>query len=127
MKDFKSLKVWQKSHQLTLDIYKTTKEYPREEMFSLTSQTRRAAASIPANIAEGCGRRGDAELGRFFQIAMGSACELEYHVMLAHELNFLNAHDYARLNSAIEEVKRMLATFINKLRSVVSRTPIVER
>lgn len=116
MKDFKSLLVWEKSHKLTLDIYKATQEYPRDEMFSLTSQTRRAAASIPANIAEGCGRRGDAELGRFFQIAMGSACELEYHVLLAHDLNFLSAQEYARLSSTVEEVKRMLATFISKLK-----------
>jgi hypothetical protein len=79
VKGFRDLKVWEKAHQLTLQVYKATASFPKEEMFGLTSQIRRAAASIPANIAEGCGRSGDAELGRFLQIAMGSASELEYH------------------------------------------------
>jgi four helix bundle protein len=79
MKDFRTLTVWQKAHQLTLAVYKATRGFPKEEMYGLTSQVRRASSSIPANIAEGCGRDGDAELARFFQIAMGSASELEYH------------------------------------------------
>jgi len=77
MKDFKKLKVWEKSHQLTLGVYKATRSFPKEELYGLTIQTRRASVSIPANIAEGCGRGSDAELARFFQIAMGSASELE--------------------------------------------------
>lgn len=81
MRDFRELKVWQKSHQLTLAIYKATVKFPKDEMYGLTSQIRRASASIAANIAEGCGRNGEAELGRFLQIAMGSASELEYQVV----------------------------------------------
>jgi four helix bundle protein len=78
MKDFRQLKVWERSHHLTLKVYVHTRNFPKDELYGLTAQMRRAAASIGANIAEGCGRRGDAELGRFLQIAMGSACELEY-------------------------------------------------
>jgi four helix bundle protein len=89
MRDFRELKVWHKSHQLTLDIYTATRGFPREEVYGLTSQFRRSSASIPANIAEGCGRTGDAELARFMLIAMGSASELEYHLLLAHDLGFL--------------------------------------
>lgn len=81
MRDFRNLKVWEKAYQLTLDVYKTTKGFPKDEMYGLTSQTRRAAASVAANIAEGCGRTGGAELGRFVQIAMGSASELEFHLL----------------------------------------------
>lgn len=91
MKDFRNLKVWEKSHQLALAVYKATSTFPRHELYGLTSQIRRACASIPANIAEGCGRSGDAELARFLQIAMGSASELEYHLLLARDLGFLSA------------------------------------
>ncbi|MHB2017325.1 MAG: four helix bundle protein [Candidatus Xenobia bacterium] len=73
MRDFRSLKVWQKSHQLTLAVYSATKGFPKDELYGLTSQVRRAAASIAANIAEGCRRNGSAELARFCHIAMGSA------------------------------------------------------
>jgi len=94
MKDFRKQKVWQKSHRLTLDLYKATMGFPKEELYSLTTQIRRAGSSIPANIAEGCGRDGDAELARFLQIAKGSASELEYHLLLSHDLGFLNDVDY---------------------------------
>src|ERR1700742_2533527 len=114
MKDFRELKVWQKAHGLTLLIYKVTATYPREEVYGLTSQTRRACASIPANIAEGCGRRGDAEFARFLQIAMGSASELEYHLLLAHDLSFISNAHYERLSADVIEVKRMLASFLQK-------------
>jgi len=83
MKDFRELKVWEKAHQLTLEVYKATTIFPKDELYGLTSQIRRACASIPANIAEGCGRRGDAEFARFLGIAMGSASELDYHLLLA--------------------------------------------
>jgi four helix bundle protein len=76
VRDFKTLQVWSKSHELTLSVYKATATFPRDELYGLASQMRRAASSIPANIAEGCGRNGNAELSRFFQIAMGSASEL---------------------------------------------------
>jgi four helix bundle protein len=117
MRDFRELKVWEKGHQLTLAIYKATVMFPRDELYGLTSQLRRSCASIPANIAEGCGRNGDAELARFLQIAMGSASELEYHLLLAHDLNLLNSLDYEQLTSEVIEVKRMLTSFILKLRA----------
>lgn len=116
MRDFKNLKVWQKSHQLTLAVYKVTATFPKEEMYGLTSQIRRSCASIPANIAEGCGRAGEIELARFLQIAMGSASELEYHLMLSHDLEILKTLDYNQLATDVSEVKRMLTSlFISKL------------
>jgi four helix bundle protein len=115
MKSFKDLEVWQKAHQLTLEVYAVTRTLPRDELYGLTGQIRRSCASIPANIAEGCGRSGDAELARFLQIAMGSASELEYHVLLARDLNLLSGTDYERLAGDVTEVKRMLASFIKKL------------
>ncbi|MGH9548185.1 MAG: four helix bundle protein, partial [Terriglobales bacterium] len=79
MEDFKDLRVWVKAYTLTLSVYKTTRGFPKEEMYGLTSQLRRAASSVGANIAEGCGRRSDGEMRRFLQIARGSANEVEYH------------------------------------------------
>ena len=89
MKDFRQLKVWEKAHQLALQVYKTTVNFPREELYGLTSQIRRSSMSIPTNIAEGCGRHTDAEFARFLQIAMGSASETEYQLLLARDLEFL--------------------------------------
>ncbi|OGO52516.1 MAG: four helix bundle protein [Chloroflexi bacterium RBG_16_68_14] len=116
MRDFRELKVWEKAHGLALAVYRNTGAFPKEELYGLTSQIRRSSASIPANIAEGCGRSGDAELARFLQIAMGSASELEYHLLLAHDLHLLNGSDYGRLTADVTEVKRMLTSFIQKLR-----------
>src|ERR1017187_11021165 len=90
------LKVWQKAHQLTLAVYQITAPFPRSELYGLTSQLRRSCASIPANLAEGCGRNGDAELARFCSIAMGSASELEYHLLLARDLKLIEAADHQR-------------------------------
>ncbi len=115
MKDFRELKVWQKAHRLTLDIYRATSTFPMEELYGLTSQVRRSCVSIPANLAEGCGRKGDAELARFVQIAMGSASEVEYHLLLAHDLGLLGSSGYEKLARQVTEVKRMLASFIQKL------------
>ncbi len=117
MQDFKKLKVWEKSHQLTVAVYKATAGFPKEELYGLTSQIRRSCASIPANIAEGCGRGGKAELGRFLRVAMGSASELEYHLILAHDLSLLPQSEYKLLESQTVEVKRMLSSFILKLRT----------
>jgi four helix bundle protein len=86
-------------------------------MYGLTSQIRRASASIPANIAEGCGRSGVAELARFLHIAMGSASELEYHLILARDLSFLPDDQYARLDRELAEVKRMLNTYLQKMKA----------
>jgi four helix bundle protein len=88
VKDFRKQKVWQKAHDLALEVYRVTEAFPKTELFGLTSQIRRAGVSIPANIAEGCGRDTDADFSRFLQIAMGSASELEYHLLLAHDLGF---------------------------------------
>jgi four helix bundle protein len=115
VKDFKELKVWQKAHKLTLAVYKDTRSFPKEELYGLTSQMRRSCSSIPANIAEGCGRNGDAELGRFLHIALGSASELQYHVLLARDLGLLDEPTHERLADDVSEIKRMLASFIKKL------------
>jgi len=117
MKDFHALKVWQKAHQLTLAVYQLTSSFPRDELYGLTSQLRRCSSSIPANLAEGCGRSGDAELARFCSIAMGSASELEYHLLLARDLKMIPAGDYERVQTHLSEVKRMLAGFLPKLRA----------
>ena len=116
MKDFRELKVWEKSHEVTLLVYDATAKYPGDERFGLTSQTRRASSSIGANIAEGCGRGSDADLGRFLQYAMGSASELEYHLLLARDLAFLDDAKHATLSSGVIDVKRMLAAFLKRLR-----------
>lgn len=116
MQDFKKLKVWQKGHNLTLALYRATARFPKEEMYGLTSQIRRSATSVPANIAEGRGRDTPNDLARFLQIALGSASELEYHLLLAHDLGFLNEAEYVRFSGGATEVKRMLASLIRKLR-----------
>ena len=116
MRDFRELKVWEKSHRLALAAYKSTAKFPKDEMYGLTSQIRRSCVSIPANIAEGCGRKGDVELARFFQIAMGSASELEYHLLLSRDLDLLTAADYNQLSADTTEVKRMLTSFIQTLK-----------
>jgi len=115
MKDFHELQVWQKAHQLTLAVYRVTAPFPREELFGLTSQLRRASSSISANLAEGCGRTGDAEFSRFCSIAMGSASELEYHLLLGKDLGYIKAKDYQELSQRTIEVKKMLAALIQKL------------
>src|SRR6266436_1183766 len=108
MKDFRELKVWERGHKLTLTSYKITSAFPKHELFGLTSQIRRCSSSIPANIAEGCGRLGNAELHRFLQIACGSANEMEYHLLLAKDLGYLNEETYLILDQQLAEVKRML-------------------
>ncbi len=116
MQDFRKLNVWRKAHKLTLDIYTATRGFPHDELYGLTSQTRRAASSIPANIAEGCGRDGGLDLARFLQIAMGSASELEYHLLLARDLRLLSDPNWRILSAAAREVKQMLASLIKKVK-----------
>lgn len=115
MRDFRDIKAWHKAHALVLRIYEASAGFPVEERYGLTSQMRRAAVSISANIAEGAGRDGDAELRRFLLIATGSASEVEYLVLLAHDLGFLTQDEQLALQNDIEEVKRMLSAFIIKL------------
>jgi four helix bundle protein len=117
MQDFRQLSTWQKSRSLAVYVYKATAEFPKDELYGLTSQIRRACISIPANIAEGCGRGGNIELSRFLQIALGSASELESHLLLACDLKFLSSQNYERLNSNVNEIKKMIISFIKKLKS----------
>jgi len=117
MQSFKNLKVWEKAHTLTLDVYQSSKTFAREEIYGLTSQMRRASASIGANIAEGSCRRGDLDFARFLQMPAGSASELEYHLLLARDLKLLQAPDFERLSSRAVEVKRMLASHMKRLRA----------
>ncbi len=116
MKDFRKLQVWEKAHALALAVYRATGEFPREELYGLTGQIRRAVVSIPTNIAEGCGRNTDADFSRFLQIAMGSACEVEYQLLLARELGLLPDETYQILAPDTEEVKRMLTGLLKTLR-----------
>jgi four helix bundle protein len=117
MGNYRSLKVWEKAHQLTLLVYQVTAGFPIEEAYGLKSQMRRSAASIPTNIAEGCGRNSDRELARFCRISLGSANELEYQSLLAHDLGFLREEQYRATTRELQEVKRMLASFTSKLTS----------
>lgn len=117
MQSFRNLKVWEKAHILTLGVYRASGGFPRNELYGLTSQMRRSSASIGTNIAEGCCRKGDIELGRFLQIAMGSASELEYQLLLARDLEMMKSLDFQRLSSEVIEVKKMLAALIQKLRA----------
>jgi four helix bundle protein len=115
LKNFRDLKVWEKAHQLTLSVYGATSNFPKEELYGLTSQIRRCSASIAANIAEGCGRRGNGEFHRFLQIAAGSASELDYHLLLANDLKFLKQPQYQELSKELLEVRRMLTGLIVKV------------
>jgi four helix bundle protein len=115
MANFRELRVWERAHDLTLRIYEATANFPKQEMYGLTSQIRRSCTSIPTNVAEGCGRGGDPEPARFLHIAMGSASELEYQLLLARDLNLLAIPDYESLALHLNEVQRMLASFIQKL------------
>jgi four helix bundle protein len=115
MQDYRQLKVWQKSHSLVLRIYSATATFPEPERYGLTSQMRRAAASVPANIAEGCGRAGQAELRQFLYISVGSTCELEYFLLLARDLRFLTEKQQAALDASVREIKRMLTGLIQRV------------
>ena len=118
MQSFGSLRVWEKAHRLTLDVYASSKTFPRDEIYGLTSQIRRATASIGMNIAEGCCRKGNVEMGRFLQIAIGSASEVEYQLLLAHDLDYLQNSEYERLSTQTVEVKRMLSSLMQKVKAV---------
>ena len=115
MKDFRELKVWHKAHELTLGVYRVTGAFPREELFGLTSQLRRSSASVAANLAEGCGRSSTAELARFCAIAMGSASETEYHLLLAKDLGLIKPKEYEGLAEQAIDLKRMLTALRKKL------------
>ena len=116
MRDFRQIRVWEKAHRFTLEIYKVTARFPKEELYGLTSQLRRASASMAANIAEGFGRGGNVELARFLQIAIGSAYEVEYHILLAKDLGLITKESNEVLEIHIIEIKRMLAALLLKVR-----------
>lgn len=117
MKDFRELKAWGKAYDLALRVYRATDPFPARERYGLVDQMRRASVSIPSNIAEGCGRSGDAEFRRFLDIAMGSASELQCQLLLARDLGYLNEPLSHELEADVIEVKRMLASLIRRLRS----------
>ena len=117
MQDFRNLEVRRMSHELTLAVYRATRSFPDDERFALTSQLRRAAVSIPANLAEGCGRGSDADFGRFVQHAMGSSSEIEYEFLLAKDLDYLSVPNYTQLNDDVTRIKRMLTSLLRKLRT----------
>jgi four helix bundle protein len=115
LKNFKELKVWQKAYSLCLDIYRFSRAFPKEEKFGLTSQVRRAAVSIPSNIAEGYGRKSTADYVRMLYIAYGSLCELETQIMLAGDLSYLEDRTFSNLIEKLSEVERMLKALIQSL------------
>ncbi len=117
MRNYRDLVVWEKAHRLTLAVYKNTRGFPNDERFGLTSQMCRSSASIAANLAEGCGRRSDGEMGRFIQIAMGSGAELSYHLLLAKDLGFLEGKLYEGPDSDLGAVMRMMSSLSHKIRS----------
>ena len=122
MRDFRDLKVWERSHRLTLAVYGATTAFPREELYGLASQVRKSCAAVPANIAEGCGRDSNADLARFLQMALGSASELQCHLLLARDPSYLNPRDHERLTEEVTEIKRMLTSFIKNLRAFAKQT-----
>ncbi len=117
MQNYKDLKVWERSHQFTLKVYEVTKYFPKEELYSLTNQLRRAASSIPANIAEGCGKNSNPDFGKFLNIALGSSNEAEYYLILSKDLNYLNEQNFDDLSKIINEIKAMLISLIAKVRT----------
>ncbi len=117
MRDYRELKVWEKAHHYTLEVYKATQHFPKEELYGLTSQLRRSALSVPSNIAEGCGRNSDGELARFLEIAYGSASESDYQLLLSKDLGYMRQERYRTLAEKIAEIRKMLNSFIQKLKA----------
>jgi four helix bundle protein len=115
LKDFKQLKVWHKAYELSLAVYEASRAFPREEIYGLTSQLRRSVVSIGANIAEGCGRRGDGEFIRFLQIARGSASETEHHLLLAKDLKLLPPGAHQKLETRLQEIQRVLTSLVTAI------------
>jgi four helix bundle protein len=115
MRNFEQLEIWQRSHKLTLQIYFITKSFPKEELYGLVSQMRRAAASIPTNIAEGCGRTSIIELKRYLTIAAGSSSELQYQLMLGKDLSYLSESIFKELNEELIQIRKMIHSYCEKL------------
>lgn len=118
MQDYKKLQVWNRSHQLVLDLYIIVNQFPKEEKFGLISQIKRASSSIPANIAEGCGRNSNKDLAQFLNIALGSLNEVSYFVLLAKDLNYINIENFSKLTDECNEIKAMLISLIKRIRTI---------
>ncbi len=117
MVDYKNYKVWQRAHELVLDIYQITSTFPKSEQFNLVSQINRASLSVPTNIVEGCGRETQKELIRFLYISSGSAHELEYLILVSSELKFISTKDSKTLLKKIDEIKKMLFSLIKTIKN----------
>ena len=116
MRDFKKYNIWKLSHLFTLKIYDVTKTYPKDEIYGLISQIKRASSSVPTNISEGCGRDSDAEFNRFLTIALGSASEVEYLIILSKDLNYIDESLFIILNEEINTIKRKIHSLKQKLK-----------
>ena len=117
MRDFSKLFIWQRSHRLVMSIYDVTNKFPKTEIFGLTSQIRRASSSIPINISEGCGRETNKDFARFLQIAIGSACEVEYELLLAKELKYLKEQEYNELSKEVVTIRKMIIKYQSELKN----------
>lgn len=115
MRNYRDLQVWSKAYALALELYKLSRAFPKDELYGLTSQLRRAATSIGANLAEGCGRRGNNEMGRFVKIALGSASELDHHLLFSRDLGFLKRDDYERCSRELTSVRKMLTALLDAI------------
>jgi len=116
MRDYRQYQLWQQSHELVRSVYHATERFPKNELYSLTSQVRRAACSIPMNVAEGCGKSTDVDFARFLDISAGSASELDYQLLLSRDLGFLDDHAYGQLSTELSEIRRMLTVLIQRVR-----------
>lgn len=119
MRNYRDLEVWTKAHNLTVQLYAKSRSFPKEEFYGLTSQLRRSAISVGANLAEGCGRQTTPELARFVRIAMGSASELDYHLLLAKNLGYLESDDHKGLSQELTRIRKMLASLLSTLENPV--------
>jgi|SRR5882757_7019753 len=115
MRNYRDLQVWKKAHDLTLELYRVSQRFPREEIYGITGQLRRATVSIGASLAEGCGRRTSTELARFVRIALGSASELDYHLLLSRDLGFMSSDDFTSSTAKLTEVRKMLTSFLQSV------------
>ncbi len=124
MRDYKKYDIWKLSHLLTLEIYKITENYPKEEIFGLTSQIRRASSSVGINIVEGCGRGSDEDFKRFLRNASGSAFEVEYILLLSKDLNYISEEKFLELSPKAEELKMKISKLILKIEEDINKKKI---
>jgi len=115
LRNYRDLEVWEKAHKLTLQLYQRSRTFPKEEFYGLTSQLRRSMMSIGANLAEGCGRQTTPELARFVRIAMGSASEVDYHLLLARDFGYLQSDEHQELSQELTRIRKMLASLLATL------------